>query len=747
MAGDSQTSLSRPRVIALATLAAVLMASYYLCLAVLVIGLAGATVLLFSSLPVLVIFTIPIWVALGIVIRSSLPWLSGRSHEELPGVPCFRAEQPRLWALVDEICDRAGARPPDEIRFTLGGDAAASEIGGIRAKTRRCSLVLSLAFIQALRDAELRVVVAHEMGHIIAGDTMLLRLLDHAHRVVDRSLREFEARASVLRYPFRSYTKAFFAITARLSRRSEIAADAFAASLYGPEQAAQTLRKTAHLPSAFDSYWRQEVTAVLDAGLRPPLMEGFGLFLAAPEVARTMQELPLNSDTGRFDSHPSTVERLSRFDVEYETDNGGRTALRLIERLEDVELALLCDLAAEARALQPIGWPDVPRRVYPPLWERLRNEQPICAPGAKVADIAGLTSKYEPASREPGAAPPPQALALAGALALSLLRHGWEIDAPPGNPLLLRKDESSLQPFEEVFGLFENESARDQWSKRCIAMGIAEIPLEERSATVELTEVEAPRGGSIGEPIELSIPERGAKVASVIGAVILFAIALPFPIVLLVVGAPSAHPTLNEQIVIRGLGGLVVALIFGFLIGAAVRARRGRPRLRLDDSGLTLVHGSLLREPLILPREEIRAVSVDTAEARRSRTRLPVYQDPAWESYELRASTPRGWVWEDGHASFPIFGLTSAALNLLIVLKRAIPGPRVKRQSFHGPLNGETLRGLLVRLNRPERAVPPLDALGLLRPLTVSDFEWPPSDRTEAPERAAAETAATSTPT
>jgi Zn-dependent protease with chaperone function len=746
VAGDSQTSLSRPRVIALATLAAALTASYYLCLAVLVIGLAAVTVLLFSALPVLVIFTIPIWVALMIVIRLSLPWLSDRSDEELPGIPCSRAERPQLWALVDEVCDRAGARPPNAIRLTLGGDAAVTELGGIRTNTRRCVLMLSLAFIQALSEAELRVVVAHEIGHLSAGDTMLLRLLDHAHRVVDRSLTEFEARASVLRYPFRSYVKAFFAITARLRRRSEIAADAFAASLYGPEQAALTLRKITHLSSAFDAYWRQEVTAVLDAGFRPPLMEGFALFLAAPEVTRTMRELPLDSDTGRFDLHPSTVERLSKFDAEYETDNWGGTALGLIERLEEVELALLSDLAAEAPSLLPIGWPDVPRRVFPPLWERFCSERPVFAPGAKVADTAELASKYQSATPEPGAAPPRQVLALAGALSLSLLRHGWEIDAPPGCRLFLRKDESSLQPFEEVFGLVENESARDQWAERCIELGIAEIPLELRPAAVEPTEAEAPRGGSIGEAIELSIPERGAKIASLIGAMILLAIALPFPILLLVVGAPSAQPTLTEQIVIRGLGGFVVALILGFLIGAAVRARRGRPRLKLDDSGLTLIHGSLLREPLILPREEIRVVSIDTGEVRRLRPRFPVYQDPAWESHEFRADTPRGWVWEDGRASLPVFGLTNATPNLLIVLKRAIPGPRVRRESFHGPFNGETLRGLLIRLGQPERAIPPLDALGILRPLTVSDFESPLPNGTDTPESAAAEPPATSTP-
>lgn len=740
---DAQATLSRSRVVVLAILAAVLTASFYLCLVVLTIGLAAVTALLYSALPVLVIFTIPVWVTLAVVVRSTFA-APNRSSEELSGVSCSRTEQPGLWVLVDGVCDRAGAQPPDAIQLTFGGHAAAFERGGIRAKARQRVLVLPLAYVQALSENELSVVVAHEIGHFAAGDTMLLRWLMQAHRAIERSLAQFETQASVLRHPFRWYAKTFFAITARISRRSEIAADAFSAALHGSEQTALTLRRAAHLPSVFDAYWRQEIQGVLDAGFRPPLTEGFGHFLTAPEVARAIRDLPLDRDTGLFDSHPSTVERLSRLDVEREADVTGGTALALVDRPEDVELALLCDLADEARSLQPISWPEVARRAYRPIWERSLRKRPGYPPGSKVADVAELAAACEPATPGPYADPPIEAIALGAALALTLCRQGWEPDALPGHPVVVRGNQSSLQPFEEVLELVGNESARAGWVERCADMGIADLSLEDRSAAAEQAASDAPAGGSIGEAIELSIQERQAKIVGVIGAALLLVIALPFPVLLLLF--PFSNATLTEQIVIRGLGGFCVAGILGFLIRAVVRAKRRRPRLVLDDSGVTVIHDHILRQPFVLPREEIRVISVDAGEAKRLQARFPVYQDAAWVSHEIRASTPRGWIWENGCASVPVFGLTKATPNLLIVLRQAIPGPRVRRESLHGPLNEEWLRALLVRLDQPDQAVPPLRALGLLRPLTVADFGPPASDQEVAPDGIAPEPPLASTP-
>ena len=275
-------------------------------------------------------------------------------------------------------------------------------------------------------------------------------------------------------------------------------------------------------------------------------------------------------------------------------------------------------------------------------------------------------------------------------------------------------------------------------------MGIADLSLDDRSAAAEQATSEASAGGSIGEAIELSIQERQAKIVGVIGTALLLVVALPFPVLLLLF--PFSNTTLTEQVVIRGLGGFCVAGILGFLIRAVVRARRRRPRLVLDDSGVTVIHDHILRQPLVLPREEIRAISIDAGEAKRFRARFPVYQDATWVSHEIRASTPRGWIWENGCASVPVFGLTNATPNLLIVLQQAMPGPQVRRESLHGPLNGEWLRALLVRLDQPDQALPPLRALGLLRPLTVADFESPASDQGAAPEGTAPEPPAASTP-
>jgi hypothetical protein len=137
---------------------------------------------------------------------------------------------------------------------------------------------------------------------------------------------------------------------------------------------------------------------------------------------------------------------------------------------------------------------------------------------------------------------------------------------------------------------------------------------------------------------------------------------------------------------------------------------------------LTLNHRQLLREPLHLPSHLIRVVAVDPGGVgREPEARFPVFDDSAFASHAVRSSTPRGWIWPVGRGRIPLFGLMRDVPNVLIVLNDAVPGPRVRKEKLHGPLNGESFKALAVRVQEPATLAPALRAHGLLRDLSLAD--------------------------
>ncbi|ELP65043.1 M48 family metalloprotease [Streptomyces turgidiscabies] len=338
--------------------ALVLLAGFYLLGVLLLAALAGTDFLLFAHAPTAVAAKLTaVSVLLAIPLARGLLMLRTPKGEEPPGLPVTEAEEPELWRIVRELAEQVGTRAPSRIVLTGDVNAAVSEdarLLGLLTGPRR--LYLGVPLMQGLTEAQLRAVLAHELGHYAGSDTRLAALTLRGRVQLVRTIRNFEERAGstearerarqerknaraeargkaartidtagagityrALARIYTAYAKVYLRATLADSRRQEYAADASAARIAGRDAIASALREIPVLDGAFGFYVRSYATLGTEAGLLPPHGEvfgGFGRMLTARqlELASLRSELP-TEPTSPYDSHPAVADRVRRIEL------------------------------------------------------------------------------------------------------------------------------------------------------------------------------------------------------------------------------------------------------------------------------------------------------------------------------------------------------------------------------------------------------------------------------------------------
>jgi Zn-dependent protease with chaperone function len=331
-----------------------------------------------------------------------------------PGLLLTEAAEPRLWHRVRELAERIGTDPPAEIVLTAEPGASVTEDTRFLTPvpgTRR--LHLGLPLLLGLSEAQLRAVLAHELGHYAHHDTRLVSLAvrgrTHVRRTIEhsRSFAHWRRRNAVARHLrkaaeaaargrtrkrrkhlrrvvllrrysgtslrmlircYTAYGNHYLRSTLALSRRQEYAADRAAARITGRTATASALREVPVLETAHEQYLRGYALMGVAAGLLPPHGEVFGGFAAlldarAPELA-LLRAAPPRSVPSPYDSHPPVADRIERIEqlpADARDDGATRPAAALLtdpgrtaRALE--EAALAADLRALPRAA---GWPEL----------------------------------------------------------------------------------------------------------------------------------------------------------------------------------------------------------------------------------------------------------------------------------------------------------------------------------------------------------------------------------------------------
>jgi Zn-dependent protease with chaperone function len=274
-------------------------------------------------------------------------------RKDLPGLPVSHADQPVLWAHVTEMARAAGTRPPSEIRLIPNVNAAVMEhthlLGLVPGKRRMLiGVPLMLALPVPLFDA----VLAHELGHYSGRDARFGPLTARAREGVIAALMAVRGSSKKgkkrYRWPgsdvyaavFAAYANLVLSSTFAASRRQELAADRFAASFAGRDNAAAALSELPVVDASYDFYLDRYVSAGLPLGLLPPpadILGGFGSMFhdaGRAEELGALRSAPREEQTHKWDSHPPVSERVAAI-LALPADGrsragGGTTAISLL---------------------------------------------------------------------------------------------------------------------------------------------------------------------------------------------------------------------------------------------------------------------------------------------------------------------------------------------------------------------------------------------------------------------------------
>ncbi|CAG0951056.1 hypothetical protein ANRL3_00239 [Anaerolineae bacterium] len=409
-----------------------------------------------------------------------------------PGPRLTVNNQPRLFAEVREIARRVNQHIPAEVYLVPDVNAFVAERGGMMGIGSRRVMGVGLPLMQALTIPQMRAVLAHEFGHFYSGDTKLAPWVYKTRNALARTLEGLGD--SILQIPFHGYADLFMRVTQSIPRRQELVADELAARIAGRQNLVDGLRLVNGIAPAFRGYWQNEVGPVLNAGFRPPLVEGLAQFLATRAIADAMEQIVQdqlkNEQTNLYDTHPAlreriaAVERLPLTDVSADT----KLAITLLDNVPQLERALLAHLFGDRIiAFDPVKWQDVGATVYVPMYEKVvaqftpaLNQVTVGALGEFLTSPNALTRKVQEQAdhtltheEKKGAA-----ASIAGmALTRALTRAGWRIDASPGLPIVVRCEEKEIEPLVVLTDLVNGKLTVDEWRQKCERLQIANLEL------------------------------------------------------------------------------------------------------------------------------------------------------------------------------------------------------------------------------------------------------------------------------
>ncbi|MET0403784.1 MAG: M48 family metalloprotease, partial [Cystobacter sp.] len=232
---------------------------------------------------------------------------------EVEGEVLEEAHAPELWAHVRQVCAKLGTPPPDHLLAGIDTNFFVTE-SDVRVGERTLSgrtLYVSLSLLRLLARSEADAVLAHEMGHLLGGDTghgkRLAPLLARFSQYLE-ALHEGLLTRPIFHFML-AYRGLFELSLGRSRRASEFAADRLAASLTSGRDIAHSLVKV----GAYANF-RDRVESELFAGgeqktvaIAQRVALGFTDYASSASVHG---DLHGSVTPHPFDSHPPLAARL-----------------------------------------------------------------------------------------------------------------------------------------------------------------------------------------------------------------------------------------------------------------------------------------------------------------------------------------------------------------------------------------------------------------------------------------------------
>jgi len=434
----------------------------------------------------------------GLILYSIVP---RRDRFEAPGPLLEPTRHPRLFARLTKLSKAVGQPLPTETYLVSDVNAWVSRRGGFMGIGSRRVMGLGLPLLQVLTASQLEAVLAHEFGHYHGGDTSLGPMIYKTRATIGRTLqslatdpKEGFSILSLIQAPFRWYATVYLRVTLAISRAQEFAADRLAARTVGSTSLIEGLRTVHRVSGASNHYLNNEVLPIIRRGFRPPLVDGFALFLSNEWAGKLMDEsltAELGSpDRGAYDTHPPLKDRiaaLQAFPVGAASDN--TSALSLLDHVEDLEAALTASWLIDGKTrLEPIDWKDTGGTVLLPQWSELAKRSANALKGATLESLYAEAKDIDHFARKldvwrtgiPWDSVRQYASSVLGAaLACVLHARGWAVRNNPGE-LWLTKGEAKVNPFHILSQITSGEMNDQSWREFVSGLDVdLQTPLEQ----------------------------------------------------------------------------------------------------------------------------------------------------------------------------------------------------------------------------------------------------------------------------
>lgn len=250
--------------------------------------------------------------------RQLLGKLDEDEPEEIAGVTLAQEDYPDLWQIVHQVSQRLAAPVPDELRLTPHTECFTVEMSSPpHSRGKRLILGLGLPLVAVLSVSELKIILAHELGHARLGhprlDAWALRLLAFLQDECDARGRWWK-RLDPLVWLCCASHQLVMRLLLLVRRWHELRADALSAAAYGGELASRTLLKEWLVAFEFASLAEpcdHSETLAVKSEINPVVhFVNRWTDFSDPALRHLERRLREEESDSFWDSHPTVAKRL-----------------------------------------------------------------------------------------------------------------------------------------------------------------------------------------------------------------------------------------------------------------------------------------------------------------------------------------------------------------------------------------------------------------------------------------------------
>lgn len=242
--------------------------------------------------------------------------------------PADRAQYPELWAMFEELSQKAGFSKPPELYIVNSPSPNAFAFGRTKSSS---AVAVHTGLLEILNKEEIRGVLAHELGHIANGDNTIMTLASSLPIILYYFAYFFisgrDDREKTISTLLLSFVAAIVArligqlIVLWLSRAREYEADAFAKRLTGnPKALSAALAKITYTSALIPQ--QQSIEAMRSFYIASPSHDEQMLAqqvaaetrgsLDVDKLIKAMESESKSGILSWFSTHPPTVQRIRR---------------------------------------------------------------------------------------------------------------------------------------------------------------------------------------------------------------------------------------------------------------------------------------------------------------------------------------------------------------------------------------------------------------------------------------------------